>query len=336
MIVEAIKKLSRGNNLEKDEMAGSMREIMEGKSTPAMIAAFLVLLKMKKETTDEITQAALVMREKAVKINAGRGLVDTCSTGGTGLNHFNISTAVSFVLAGMGVKVAKHGNRASSGKCGSADVLEKLGANLDLSPEKVAEQIKSTGIGFLYAPHYHKAMKFAAPVRKEIGIKTIFNILGPLTNPATADYQQLGVYSPELVEPVAGVLKKLGVKRAIVVHGAGGVDEVSLAGPTKVAEVNSGAPVRVHEIFPKDFGLETSRVSLIKGGGMEVNAQIMKSLLRGKKGPVRDYVLANSATAFMISQAAPGIKEGVSMAREALDSGVAKQKLKEFIEYTKS
>ncbi|MEA3507110.1 MAG: anthranilate phosphoribosyltransferase, partial [Elusimicrobiota bacterium] len=323
-------------NLERDEMTSSMQEIMEGKASPARIGAFLALLKIKKETSDEITAAALVMRDKALKIDAGEGLMDTCSTGGTGLNHFNISTTVAFVLAGQGIKVAKHGNRASSGKCGSADVLEELGAKLDIEPAAAAGQIKSVGIGFLYAPAYHKAMKYAAPVRRELGFKTIFNVLGPLTNPASASCQQLGVYSPELVEPLGKVLKKLGTGRSLVVHGAGGLDEVSLAGPTKAAEVKAGLPLSLYELTPEDFGLKKREISTIKGGGgAEVNARRMKSVLAGEKGPLRDYVLANSATSFMIYGTVSGLKDGVKLAAESIDSGKAKQKLKEFIEYTK-
>jgi anthranilate phosphoribosyltransferase len=333
MIKESIVELSMGKDLSPEGMRESMNEIMGGEATPAQIGAFLALLKIKGESVNEITQAASVMREKAHSIDIEAPVLDTCSTGGTGLNHINISTTVAFVAAGAGIKVAKHGNRAASGKCGSADVLEKLGVNIELEPEKVKECIDSIGIGFLFAPKFHKAMKYAAAPRKEMGIRTVFNMLGPLTNPASATHQLLGVYSPRLTETLASVLGNLGVERAMVVHGEGGLDEISLSGKTKVSEFKKDS-VETYDLEPEDFGLENTPLDAIKGGDEQVNAEMIRKVLNGEKCAFREYVLANSAASLVIIGKASDMKEGVKIAGESIDSGKAMKKMEELAEFT--
>ncbi len=335
MIKESIGELLEGENLSPEVMRSSMEEIMNGEATPTQIGAFLALLKMKKETVVEITQAALVMREKANSIDVTGPLMDTCSTGGTGLNHMNISTTVALILAGAGVKVAKHGNRAASGKCGSADLLEALGVNVDLEPENVKQCIDEIGIGFLFAPKFHKAMKYAAGPRKELGIRTIFNILGPLTNPANATHQLMGVYNPELTEILASVLGNLGINRAMVVHGYGGLDEISLSGPTRVSEFRDGV-VKNYELNPEDFGLTGHKIESVQGGDKNINSEISIKVLDGEKGACRDFVLANAAASFYILGYSDDLKECVKMAEDSIDSGKAKSKLEELIELSKS
>jgi anthranilate phosphoribosyltransferase len=331
MIRDAIKELINGKDLNPDMMKKTMDQIMSGEAAPSQIGAFLVLLRVKGETVDEITQAAVVMREKAVSIKVSPPVLDTCSTGGTGINHFNVSTAVAFVAAGAGIRVAKHGNRALSGRCGSADVLEELGVNVGLSPKGVEKCVNETGIGFLFAPTFHKAMKFAAGPRKELGVRTIFNILGPLTNPASATHQVLGVFDPNLTEDMANVLGNLGLKRAMVVHGSGGMDEISLWGKTRVSELKNGA-VRTYEISPGDFGLGGCGIEDIKGGDRQRNAEILRKILNREKSPYRDMVLANSSACFVILEKAPDFRHGVKLAEESIDSGKALEKLKLLIE----
>ncbi|MFH1665451.1 MAG: anthranilate phosphoribosyltransferase [Candidatus Omnitrophota bacterium] len=334
-IKRAIGKVVLFENLTAEETRSVFDEIMSGHAAAAQIGAFITALRMKGETVDEITGAALAMREKALKINpAGAGAVlDTCGTGGSGTGVFNVSTASAFVIAACGVKVAKHGNRAASSKCGSADVLESLGVRLDIPPESVAGCIDKINIGFLFAPVYHGAMKHAAAPRKEIGIRTIFNILGPLSNPASADRQVLGVYDRALTEVLANVLRNLGTKRAYVVSGDDGLDEVTITGSTAVSELKNGS-VRSFMIEPEQSGIKRASIEDIKGGTVKENAQIVKDVLSGKKGPKRDIVLINAGLGLMASEKAEDLKEAVLLAAEAIDSGAAMKKLEELIAMT--
>ncbi|MFH1395692.1 MAG: anthranilate phosphoribosyltransferase [Candidatus Omnitrophota bacterium] len=332
----AIKKVVSLNNLTEKEVYSVFDGIMTGKSTFAQIGAFITALRMKGETVDEITGAAKVMIKKAVKIKTAFKsdcVVDTCGTGGSGTNVFNISTVSAFVLAACNVKVAKHGNRSASSKCGSADVLEELGVNLNVSLKTVKKCIESINIGFLYAPLFHKAMKYAALPRKEIGIRTIFNVLGPLSNPALAKCQVLGVYDKDLTETLAKVLKKLGAKRAYVVHGMDSLDEVTITAKTKVSEL-CGGKIRSYFISPTDFGLKTASMKSIKGGSVKMNAGIVRKILNGKPGPQRDVVLMNSSVALMAAGKVRSFKEGVKMSEQALDTGAALEKLNALIKIT--
>ena len=340
MIKAAIAKIVERKDLTETEMIAVMDQIMGGEATPAQIAAFITALRMKGETVDEITGAARVMRDRATPIRVGKVLdidredinldqetiLDVVGTGGDGTNTFNISTTVSFVVAACGVKVAKHGNRSVSSLCGSADVLEKLGVNLDVTPEKVEECIRELGIGFLFAPALHGAMKYAIGPRKEVGIRTIFNILGPLTNPAGADCQVLGVYQEALVEPLAQVLARLGCRRGFVVYGMDGMDEITLTGPTRVAEIRDGK-VKVFTIEPEDFGLSRCPMSALQGGNAVGNAEIVRSVLQGETGPRRDVVLLNAAFALIAAGVAEDIPSGLELARAAIDEGRALAKV---------
>ncbi len=348
MIKEAIGKLIEKKDLTRDEIYQVMDEIMSGRTTGAQIGTFLTALRLKGETVEEITGAALLMREKAVTIDMGptvdidreeinidaETILDTCGTGGSGTNTFNISTATAFVVAGAGLKVAKHGNRSVSSRCGSADVLEALGVKIDMPPEKTAQAIKEIGIGFLYAPLFHGAMKYAIGPRREIGIRTIFNILGPLTNPAKANVQILGVYKENLTELMANVLSKLGEKRAYVVHGLDTLDEITITGKTKVSELKEGK-VKTYYVTPEDFGLERARLEDIKGGDIEENVRAILSVLNGEKGPRRDVVLLNASAALVAGGKAKDLKEGIKLAEEAIDSGRAKEKLELLKKYSK-
>jgi len=334
MIKEAIAKVVEKKDLREDEMVSVMREIMEGEATPAQIAAFITALRMKGETVDEITGAARVMREKALKVKTRASVVvDTCGTGGDESFTFNISTAAAFVAAGAGLTVAKHGNRSVSSKSGSADVLKSLGVNIEAEVERVEECLDSIGIGFLFAPLMHGAMKYAAPVRREIGIRTIFNILGPLTNPAGARYQVLGVYRSELTEVLANVLKNLGSTRAFVVSGNDGLDEMTLTSETKVSELKDGK-VNTYSIKPEEFGMTRCKLFELQGGEPDDNARIISAILKGDKGPKRDVVVLNAAAAIVASGMAKDIKEGIKLAEEAIDSGKALEKLEKLIEIT--
>ncbi|NQU74627.1 MAG: anthranilate phosphoribosyltransferase [Candidatus Omnitrophica bacterium] len=328
MIKEAIDKVVRKIDLTQDEMTQVFEEIMTGNATPIQIGAFIVALRMKGETVDEITAAAKVMRAKASGISLGNGVdvVDTCGTGGDVSHTFNISTATAFVLAGCGVKVAKHGNRSVSSKCGSADVLEELGVKIDLSPDRVKACIEKIGIGFMFAPIFHSAMKHAVAPRKEIGIRTIFNILGPLSNPASATHQILGTFKPEITETLAGVLLNLGIKAAMVVHSEDGLDEISISAKTKITELKNKA-VKSYTVEPKDFGLTIQDISKIKGGTKGENAKITLGLLEGQKGPARDIVLMNAGAALVVLGKAKDFKDGVKLAEEAIDSKKALKKL---------
>jgi len=298
------------------------------------VASFLTALRVKGETVEEITGAARVMREKAHRVNVGsKTVLDTCGTGGDQKGTFNISTASAFVVAGAGVNVAKHGNRSVSSQSGSADVLGALGVKIDAPKERVEACIDKVGIGFLFAPLLHEAMKYAVQPRRDIGIRTVFNLLGPLTNPAMASHQLLGLYSGELVGVVAHVLKNLGSVRAMAVHGLEGLDEISLCGPTKVAELRDGQ-VKEYTIEPEPLGLKKCRLEDLRGGNAEASAAIVRGVLRGDKGPARDVVLLNSGAALYVSGTAATIAEGLRLAAESIDSGKARQKLEQLIQMT--
>jgi len=333
-IREAIEKLVNRVNLSEDETIDVMNQIMTGEATPLQVASFLTALRVKGETVEEITGAARVMREKAHRVNVGsKTVLDTCGTGGDQKGTFNISTASAFVVAGAGVNVAKHGNRSVSSQSGSADVLGALGVKIDAPKERVEACIDKVGIGFLFAPLLHEAMKYAVQPRRDIGIRTVFNLLGPLTNPAMASHQLLGLYSGELVGVVAHVLKNLGSVRAMAVHGLEGLDEISLCGPTKVAELRDGQ-VKEYTIEPEPLGLKKCRLEDLRGGNAEASAAIVRGVLRGDKGPARDVVLLNSGAALYVSGTAATIAEGLRLAAESIDSGKARQKLEQLIQMT--
>lgn len=346
MIREAIHKVVDRIDLEEEEMVQVMEEIMTGEATQAQIGSFITALRMKGETIDEIVGAAKVMRQMATKIpiegvtldldrddiNIDREtIIDTCGTGGDGTLTFNISTATAFVVAGGGITVAKHGNRSVSSVCGSADVLKELGVNIDATPEVVAKCIKKIGIGFLFAPTFHGAMKHAIGPRREIGIRTIFNILGPLTNPANAKYQILGVYKEELCETLAHVLQRLGTKRAMVVHGMDGMDEITVTKDTYVAELKNNQ-VKTYYINPTHFNMPIYNFSELKGGNATDNANIIKDILTGKeKGAKRAVVVLNAGAAFYVAGKVSTIKEGIEYAESIIDSGKAMAKLEKLI-----
>ena len=331
MIREAIDAVVSGRSLSMEEAAGVTREIMEGDATPSQLGAFLTALRMKGESVQEIAGMASVMREKVLNVNVDGPVVDSVGTGGDGKNTFNISTAAAFVAAGAGLKVAKHGNRAASGTCGAADVLEALGVTIELPPEGVERCIREAGIGFMFAPAFHPAMRHAAPVRREIGFRTVFNILGPLTNPAGAQSLLLGVASPELGETMAQVLLLLGARHALVVHGDGGLDEISPAGDTEVWEVVD-QKVRRWTVRVEDTGLPRSSVEAIAGGSKEDNAATMRRIFQGEQGPVRDVVLLNSAGVLLAGDLVETISEGVQRAAQVVDSGAALAKLDALVE----
>jgi len=336
MIREAIKKLVDKRDLTEEEIMGAMNCIMDGSATHAQIGSFITALRLKGETTHEITGCARIMRDKANRIFPQVDyMIDTCGTGGAYSGTFNISTAVAVIAAAGGVKVAKHGNRSVSSKSGSADVLEALGVNISLSPGQVKECIEKIGIGFLYAPGFHSSMKHAAGPRKELGIRTIFNILGPLTNPACVKGQLLGVYDEKLTEPVAKALMSLGVEKAMVVHGMDGLDEITTTHVTKVSEIRNGK-IANYLIDPLEFNIKRSTMSLLKGGNADDNAEIIRSVLEGKPGPHRDVVLLNAGAALYVGKACINMRKGVQLAAEIIDSGMARRKLEELIEYTNS
>ncbi|MCK5826022.1 MAG: anthranilate phosphoribosyltransferase [Desulfuromusa sp.] len=347
MIKEAIAKLVDRQDLNELEMIDAMNQVMGGEATSAQIGAFITALRMKGETIPEIIGAARVMRSRATPIRVGdvvdidrdeinvdrETIIDTCGTGGSGTKSFNVSTTVALVVAACGAKVAKHGNRSISSSCGSADVLEKLGVKLDISPEQVAESIEKIGVGFLFAPALHGAMKYAIGPRREIGIRTIFNILGPLTNPAGADRQVLGVFSKDLVEPLAQVLLSLGCRRGFVVHGADGMDEITLTGATLVATI-SGNNIELQTITPEQFGLKRCRLEDLQGGDADRNAEIVTTVLSGQPGPKLDIVLLNSAYALVAAGLVIDIDAGIEQAREAITSGRAKSTLDALVRIT--
>jgi anthranilate phosphoribosyltransferase len=336
MIKEAIARVVEGNNMRESEMMEVMDEIMEGKATPAQIASFMTALRIKGETVEEVTGAARIMRQKATRIDARSSVVvDTCGTGGDGRNTFNISTTTAFVVAAAGLTVAKHGNRAVSSGCGSADVLEALGVKIDAAPEIVEECVQQIGIGFLFAPRLHAAMKHAIGPRREIGIRTIFNMLGPLTNPAGATAQLIGVYDPKLTETFAGVLKNLGTKRAFIVHGFDGLDEATVTGETRVSELKDRL-ITTYNIDPVMYFDETYDSSDLLGGDAAANAQIITDTLTGKNGARRKIVLLNAALAIVAGERAKDLREGLAVAADCIDSGAASKKLQALIEMSNS
>ncbi len=322
-------------DLSEEEAAAVMREIFSGDATPAQLGAYLIALRLKGETVDEIAGMARVMREHAVHVQVEGPLLDTCGTGGDAQGTFNVSTAAAFVAAGAGARIAKHGNRAMTSGCGSADVLEAVGAKIDLSPEQVAECIRRTGFGFMFAQTFHPAMKHAAGPRREIGVRTVFNILGPLTNPAGAQHQLLGVAAPEIAPKIAAALKRLGCRHALVVHGFDGTDELSISGPTDVHEVRDGE-IREHSVSPEDAGVPIAPAGAILGGTPEHNAGILVAVAQGEKGPLRDAVVLNAAAALVAADVAADVKEGAAMAEDAIDSGAARRKLGDWVELTRS
>jgi len=322
-MIETIRKLAAGEDLSIETSRDAVRQIMDGEATPAQIGAFLTALSVKGPTPDEIAGAALVMREKATRIDVGDlPVIDTCGTGGTGKKPFNISTCAALVAAGGGAYVAKHGNRGATSKCGSSDVLEALGVNIEAAPAVVARCIREAHMGFLYARTLHGAMKHAAPVRKEIGIRTIFNVLGPLTNPAGARRQVMGVYAMDLVRPIAEVMLRLEVEHALVVHSHDGLDEIVLSAPTHVAEVRGGA-VTEYDVSPETLGLPAARLKAIRADTVDEYAAAVRSVLGGAPGPRRDAVLANAAAALYVAGVAADWHEGLERAAEAIDSGAA-------------
>jgi anthranilate phosphoribosyltransferase len=303
-----------------------MHAIMTGEPTPAQFGAFVVALRMKGETVDEIAGMARAMRDHALAVEVEGPLLDTCGTGGDGSATFNASTAAAFVAAGAGARVAKHGNRAMSSACGSADVLEALGVKIDLTPEAAARCIREAGIGFMFAQSFHPAMKFAAPLRREVGVRTVFNILGPLTNPARASSQVLGAANRDLAETLAHALERLGTKHALVVYGEDGLDEVSVSATTEVYELKDGR-VTSWTVHPSDLGLSTHDRASVKGGGPEENAAAVRRVLDGEQGALRDFTLMNAAAALVAADIAPDMREGVRVAAEAIDSGAARERL---------
>ncbi|HBI23293.1 MAG: anthranilate phosphoribosyltransferase [Nitrospirae bacterium RIFCSPLOW2_12_42_9] len=327
MIKEAITKLVEKTDLTGVETETVMEEIMSGLATQAQIASFLTALRIKGETVEEITGAARVMRSKATRINvAAHNIVDTCGTGGDRSHTFNISTSAAFVVAGAGVTVAKHGNRSVSSACGSADVLKALGVNIDIQPERVERCVNEIGIGFLFAPVHHPAMRYAIGPRQEIGIRTMFNILGPLTNPAGASCQIIGVYSAHLTETLAHVLLNLGSTHCMVVHGSDGLDEITITGETRVSEGRKGK-VRTYQIRPGDYGIKTGTIEDIKGGNADDNAGILKKILEGEMGQRRDIVLLNAAAGIFVGGKASDLNSAIRVAEESIDSGKALAKL---------
>jgi anthranilate phosphoribosyltransferase len=333
-IRQALARLLEGYDLAESEAEAVMEQVMGGQATPAQIGGFLVALRLKGETVEEVTGFARAMRRNAVAVRPKRSpLVDTCGTGGDGAGTFNISTTAAFVVAGAGLAVAKHGNRSVSSQCGSADVLKALGVCLELSPQQAADSIDDVGIGFLYAPLLHPAMKHAIGPRREMGVRTVFNILGPLTNPANAHAQLLGVYDGELTETLAHVLAGLGSRSAYVVHGANGLDELSTTGPNRVSRLASGA-VDTYDLDPAELGLPRASVRDLRGGDPAENAAITRAVLDGEGGPQRDIVLLNSAAALLAGGLAPDMVSGLRMASHSIESGAARGRLNALVAFT--
>jgi anthranilate phosphoribosyltransferase len=331
MLQEAIKKLVEGENLTENEAYLSIDEIMSGEALPSQVGAFLTAMRMKGETVEEITGAAKAMRDKALPLKlSSEYVIDTCGTGGDGGKTFNISTAVAIIAATAGVKVAKHGNRAVSSQSGSADVLLQLGFNIEVSEEKAKKLIDENGMAFLFAQKYHSAMKNVGPIRKELGIRTIFNLLGPLTNPAFTKGQVLGVYSKDLTHPLAQVLLKLGVTKAMVVHGEDGLDEISTTAVTYVSEIKEGEVID-YEIDPTEYGIPKANSTDIAGGTAKENAEIIIDIFKGKKGAKRDIVLINSAAALYVGKVVENLSDGIKLSEELLDNGAVYGKLHELI-----
>lgn len=334
MIKEAIIKLSKKQDLAYAEAEAVMDEIMSGQATPVQMSSYLTALSLKGETIDEITASAAGMRAHCIKLLHNLDVLEIVGTGGDGSNSFNISTTSSLVIAAGGVPVAKHGNRAASSKSGAADVLEALGVKITLTPERSAEILKKINICFLFAQNYHIAMKYVAPIRKELGIRTVFNILGPLSNPAGANMELMGVYDQSLVEPLAQVMANLGVNRGMVVYGQDSLDEISMCAPTSVCEIRDGK-FTSYEITPEQFGYERCEKGALTGGTPAENAEITKAILKGEeKGPKRQAVCLNAGAALYIEGKAASIEEGVKLAESLIDSGAALKKLEEFVEET--
>ena len=335
-IQQAINIVIEGNHLTTEQMTTVMRSVMTGDATPAQVAGLLVALRMKGETVDELTAAASVMRELSEKVNVSpENLVDTCGTGGDAKGTFNVSTTAAFVVAAAGARVAKHGNRSVSSRSGSADLLEAAGVNLQLTPEQVAKCIEEVGIGFLFAPAHHSAMKHAIGPRKELGVRTMFNLLGPLTNPANAPHQVLGVFSKAWVEPLAKVLQSLGSKHVLVVHAEDGLDEISIASETHIAELMNGH-VSTYSISPTEFAMEHDSLNEIVVSDVQQSLQMVNDVFADKAGAALDIVRLNAGAALYASDKASSLKQGVSMASDALASGGAKNKFQQFIEFTTS
>ncbi len=340
MIKEAIQAVVDGQSLSMDEAAQVMREIMEGQVTPSQFGAFVTALRIKGETVEEIAGLAKIMREKAIRVQGADQVVDTCGTGGDGANTFNVSTTAAFIAAGAGVKIAKHGNRAMSSKSGSADVLEALGIKVELSPEQVQECIDKTGIGFMFAPAFHPSMKYASAPRREIGIRTIFNILGPLTNPAGASAQVIGIPREQYGPKVVKALSLLGAKHCVVVHSLDGLDEISITAPTRIWEYYNGE-IRDYYIRPEDFGYTKALLRDVQGGTATFNADVLRGVLCGKRGPYRDMAVMNAAAAIWVSHGSchGGVKAIVdcaARAEAAIDTGAARDKMEQLVRLTRS
>lgn len=335
MIKEAIRMLVEGHSLTIEQAKGVMGEIMRGEATPAQFGAFVTALRLKGETVDEIVGMAEIMREKAIHVKVNEPVVDTCGTGGDAAGTFNISTATAFVAVGAGIKVAKHGNRAMSSQCGSADVLEALGVKIDLDADGVSHCIEEVGIGFMFAPIFHPAMKYAAAPRREIGIRTIFNLIGPLTNPAGARAQVVGVADGTMAEKIAMAFEGLGCRHALVVHGENGLDEIAINGRTIIYELKDGE-IESYHVSPGDFGVPEAELDSIKGGTAADNAAILRNVLSGEKGPQRDVVLMNAAAVLLAGDRVKNLEQGFKMAEEAIDSGRAMQKMEKLIAFSQA
>jgi len=334
MFRENLNTIVRGNDLNETQMSQMITEIFSGNVTDTQIAAFMAALSTKGETFEELAGAARAMRRKALRIQTSAStVVDTCGTGGDGAQTFNISTTTALVVAGCGVTVAKHGNRSVSSQCGSADLLEALGVKLDTAPEIVEEAVEEIGIGFLFAPLFHGAMRYAAKARQEVGLRSIFNMLGPLTNPAGANCQLLGVFAPELTEMFAHALRLLGAKRAFIAHGHDGLDEISVCAPTRISELKDDL-IRTYDISPEQFFGKQADPRDLVGGNPEKNADITRSILKGEKGPKRDVVLLNSSAALVASGVAEDFPEGIKAAEKSIDEGAAQEKLEALIKFT--
>ena len=333
MIKEAIYELVNGRHLPFDTAKQAMSEIMSGKASTSQIGGFLTALRLKGETIEEITAFALAMREKCNRVKHSGEVLEIVGTGGDEANTFNISTTAGFVIAAGGVRVAKHGNRSVSSKCGAADCLEALGAKLELNATQNAKMIAKTGMCFMFAPVYHSSMKYAAPVRRELGVRTVFNILGPLGNPAGATIQLMGVYAQELVEPLAKVLSNLGVKHGAVVHGYDGLDEITSSNKTLICEINEGN-FNTYTLDPKDYGMNYSTAKELVGGDKNVNAKITRNILEGEQGSKRNAVLLNAGMSLHLAKPELSIADGIEFAKELIDSGKALQELNTFVEYS--
>jgi anthranilate phosphoribosyltransferase len=329
---DTLNQLLNGQNLSHAEMLATMHQVMGGELTPVQISAFLIALRIKGETVDEIAAAATVMRELSTKVEIKNttNLVDTCGTGGDGIQTFNVSTVSAFVTAAAGAKVAKHGGRSVSSTCGSADVLEALGVNVNQSPEQVVKSVDEIGIGFMFAPNHHSAMKHAAPVRRELGVRTLFNLLGPLTNPANAKRQVMGVFDKTLTGKLAQVLQKLGSEHVLVVHGADGMDEISFSGDTFVAELKDGK-ITEYVLNPKQFGMSIHQLKEIQIQNAEESKTMILDVLAGKQGPARDIVLLNAGAAIYVAGLQPNIHAGIEHAAKMIDSGLGAQKLQQLV-----